>query len=212
MLATLISLLFSSLAIVGHSADADVKTHRAPDRFIERLDVVALGLPGGDVTQSCRLNGDVTLWVSRQVNVLDDMNDAVGSVEAGLAQFSPHAKLQGCVPGDASLDLSGQLVNFLVTDARASFGRHKAGELAAKLTRNSCRLAHREGAPIDLVNGFESNAFGAVSYRFTIVLIRDGDSGSYDAVIHRDRVWNDFSPLGRALHHDLGASTLTSIQ
>jgi len=211
MLATLISLLLNLLAVVGYWEDAGVKAQAAPSTRVERLDLVAFDSPG-DGTQGCRLTGEVTLWVSRQVNVLDGANAAVGSVEAGLAQFSREAKLHGCMPGGAPLDLSGRLVNFLVTDARASFGRHEAGALAAKLTRDSYRLAHLESAPILLVNDFESNAFGAVSYRFTIVLIRDGDSSSYDAVIHRDRAWNDFSPLGRALHHDLGASTLTSIQ
>jgi hypothetical protein len=211
MLATLISLLLNILAIVGYWEDADAKAPEAASAGVEHLDLVAFNSPA-DGTQGCRLTGEVTLWVSRQVNVLDGTNHAVGSVEAGLAQFSPQAKLQGCMPGGAPLDLSGRLVNFLVTDARASFGRREAGALATRLTRDSYRLAHREGAPILLVNDFVSNAFGAVSYRFTIVLIRDGDSGSYDAVIHRDRAWNDFSTLGHALHRDLGASTLTSIQ
>jgi hypothetical protein len=186
MLATLSSVLFNALAIVGQPVDADVKTHRAPAMPIERLDVVALGSSGGGA-QGCRLIGELTLWVSRQVNVLDDTNAVTGSIEAGLAQFSQQAKLQGCVPG-GSLDLSGRFVNFLVTDARASFGRYTARELAGKLARNSYRLAHKEGAPINLANAFESNVLGAESYRFTIVLIRNGEVGSYDAVIDRERV------------------------
>src|SRR5882672_7279107 len=77
----------------------------------EGIDVSAVGALGNRLA-ACHLTGDVTLWVSRPVEILDDMHKSVGSIEAGLAQFGERSTLRGCVPDGSVLDLSGQFANF----------------------------------------------------------------------------------------------------
>jgi hypothetical protein len=65
------------------------------------------------------VTGEVILWVSRPVEILDDVRVSLGAIEAGLAQFGKGSKLKGCVPDGDALDLSDQFANFLVADNRS---------------------------------------------------------------------------------------------
>ena len=151
----------------------------------------------------CRLSGRVTLWVSRPVEVLDDTQESLGVIAAGLAQFSRKSKLEKCVPDGGALDLSDQFANFLIADEgslkRGHFGRKEAGAFASLLAQDFYHLADREGTLIPLVDGIKTSAIGSVSYRFRIMLIRGAKSGSIDAIINRETLGTKFAPhLGEA--------------
>ena len=164
---------------------------------MENIDVSAQGVLGNRLA-ACRLSGQITLWVSRSVNVLDDMREDLGTIEAGLAQFSKGSKLEGCAPDDAALDLSEQFVNFLVADGRplegGTFGHTEAGVFASQLTQGFYHLAEHQGTLIPLVDGVKANGLGSASYQFMIILIRNAKPGSFDAVISRETVRTRFAP------------------
>jgi hypothetical protein len=201
MLTAVTWLLFQGIAVLGMATGA------AP---VERVDI-RVPAAQGFAAQDCRLEGEVTLWVNRKVDVFDEMHEVLGSVEAGLGRFNSRARLRGCAPGGSSVDLSDEFVDFLVTDRQNGFGRRDAGQLAWRLALNSYQLAQPDGAPILLPRGPELD-FGAHAHRFTIVLIRSRDSATYDAVIHRERVDPDRSPIGRALHRDPYVTTWSSVR
>ena len=152
----------------------------------------------------CRVVGDVVLWVSAPVEILDDMGVSLGVIEAGLAQFGGRAKLEGCIPDARVLDLSGRVTNFLIADNRSlrkgTFGRSQAAAAASLLAQDFYRLMEHDGKQlIPLVDGIQIGAAGSVTYRFQIVLIQDANSRSIDAVVHRDTLGTKFAPrLGEA--------------
>lgn len=160
------------------------------------IDISARPLFGHRLPE-CRLTGEVVLWVSRPVAILDDMHVSLGVVEAGLAQFAKGSKLEGCVPDAATLNLSDQFANFLVADGRSlpsgAFGRREAAGCASGLAQDFYQLAELEGTLIPLVEGIKIGAIGSVSYRFKVVLIRDAKSGSIDAVVVRETVGTKFA-------------------
>jgi hypothetical protein len=161
------------------------------------VDISALAIRQNRLSE-CRVTGQVILWVSRAVEVLDDVRVSLGAIEAGLAQFGKGSKLQGCVPDGGTLDLSDRFANFLVADdpslRRGALGRREAAGFASQLAQNFYQLAEPEGTPIPLVEGIKMSAIGSFSYRFIIVLVRDAKSGSIDAVIHRETLGTKFSP------------------
>ena len=135
----------------------------------------------GNRLPACHLAGSVTLWASRQLLVLDEMLEERGTVEAGLLQFGKGSTLDGCTADNAAVDLSNQFANFLVVNGGAA-----RSEAAATL---ASQLAH------DFYhNRIEVNAQGSVAHEYSIVLIRDAESGAFDAVVHRETVRTDFSP------------------
>jgi len=164
----------------------------------ERIDISAHAVLGNRLAE-CRMTGDVILWVSRSVEILDDTRVSLGAIEAGLVQFGTGSKLKGCVPDGDTLDLSGLFANFLVADERSlrsgAISRPQAAVSASQLAQDFYQLAEHEGALIPLVDGI-ARAIGPASYRFKVVLIRDAKSGSFDAVIHRETLGTELaSPL-----------------
>jgi hypothetical protein len=187
--------LAGTVTCLGADAQAEPNAGRQGPAT-ETLDISAPAMSGNGLSD-CRLTGQVILWVSRPVAVLDDMRENLGAVEAGLAQFGAGSKLEGCVPDGATLDLSDRFANFLVADdrrlKRGAFGRTMAGAFASQLAQEFYHLAEPEGTLIPLVDGLRKSAIGSVSYRFTIVLIRSAKFGSFDAVIHRETVGTKFA-------------------
>ena len=198
MLNTLIWGLVGGIAVFNAPVRADISEPQMQSPSIQTIDISAHAVLGNRLSE-CRVTGEVILWVSREVEILDDVRVRLGAAEAGLAQFGKGSKVQGCVPDDAALDLSDQFANFLVADDRpirsGALGRREAAGFASQLAQDFCQLAEREGTLIPLVDGIEIRAIGSVSYRFKIVLVRDAKSGSIDAVIHRETLGTKFSPL-----------------
>ena len=190
-------------ALVGMSiffcgcAQAEMNATQMQGPASETIDISAQAVPGNRLSV-CRVTGQVILWVSRRVAVLDEMRENLGAIEAGLAQFGAGTKLEGCVPDGAGLDLSNQLVNFLIADDQAlrngGPGRGEVGALASQLAQNFYHLAEQEGTLIPLMHGLEMSTIGSVSYQFTIVLIRNAKFGCFDAVIHRETLRTKFAP------------------
>jgi len=177
---------------------AQLEQPRLQTPRVDSIDVLAQALAGNSLG-ACRISGSVTLWVSRRVEVLDDMRESLGALEAGLAQFSQGSQLAGCVPDGAALDLSDQFVNFLLADDRpirgGLLGRERAGGLATQLAADFYHLAESDRRVIPLVAGVDRRAIGSVSHQFVIVLIVDGARyGSFDAVIQRETTRTKFSP------------------
>jgi len=158
----------------------------------EPIDISAQPAPGNRLA-ACHLAGQVTLWVSRPLRVLDDMLAEHSMVEAGLLQFGAGTTLEGCVPDSATLDLSNQFANFLVAPGGAYHGETVTA-LASQLAQEFFHLAQPDGTPVPLVDGIKVGAVGSVAHEYTVVLIRDGRSASFDAVIHRETVRTKFSP------------------
>jgi hypothetical protein len=146
----------------------------------------------------CRLSGHVTLWVSRRVAIVDEMDERLGLVEAGLAEFKADAKLEECVPDGAVLNLSDRFVNFVIADNRpwngGQFGERQARAVASLLAEDFYRLADMDGTPIPLVDGIKIGALGSTAYRFVIVLIKGAQPSAIDAVISRDTLRTKFAP------------------
>jgi hypothetical protein len=147
----------------------------------------------GNRLPGCDLSGAVTLWVSRRLRVLDDMRKQHAVVEAGLFQFGEGSRLKGCVPDGAALDLSEQFANFVVAAGGAD-QRDKALSLASQLAQGLSHLTNDDGSLVPLVAGVRARALGSVAHEYTIVLVRDAESRSYDAVIQRETVRTKFSP------------------
>jgi hypothetical protein len=179
----------------------------APDRAATRslgvrnpqsayVDVSANGVLGNRFAD-CRLTGHITLWVRRELVVLDDMQLDVGTIDAGLAQFGKGSKLQGCIPDGRAIDLSGRFADVLIADDRPTqhgvFTREEAAALASQLAQDFYRLVEVEGSVVPLVDAPTLAAIGSASYRFTIVLIRDGKSGAIDAIVQRQTVRTKFA-------------------
>jgi hypothetical protein len=215
MLTALMWVLTGGIAILGSPGQTGANLSQLSRPTTERIEISVAGALGNDLA-ACRLTGEVTLWVSRPVAVLDDMHENAGSVEAGLAQFGKQSSLGGCVPDGGVLDLSDRFANFLVVDDEpwrsGTFGRTEAGILAAQLARDAYHLAHPEGASISLTDGFTLNAPGSVPYRFMIVLIRNVDSGSFDAVIYRATLGAKFSARPLEADRRLSALSWSSVQ
>ena len=138
------------------------------------------------------------------MDILDEMHLSLGVIEAGLAQFGHGSKLKGCVPDSGGLDLSDRFANFLIADNRSlrpgTFNRQQAAAFASLLAQDFYRLVEIDQKQrIPLVDGIQMHATGSVKYRFSIVLVRDANSGSIDAVILRETVGTKFAPyLGEA--------------
>ena len=197
MLNRLIWTLAGGIALFSTPVRTEMSVPHMQGPASENIDISADAVLGNKLSE-CRVTGEVVLWVSRPVEILDDVRVSVGAIEAGLAQFGKGSKLQGCVPDGAALDLSDQFANFLVADDRSlrsgAFGRREAAVFASQLAQDFYQLAERKGTLIPLVDGIKISAIGSVSYRFKIVLIRDGKSGSIDAVIHRETLSTKFAP------------------
>jgi len=158
----------------------------------EPIDIFAQPALGNRLA-ACHLAGDLTLWVSRPLRVLDDMLEEQAVIEAGLLQFGGRSKLEGCLPDGATLDLSEQFANFVVTEGGA---HHRATTmaLASQLAQDFFHFAHPDGTLVPLVAGIKVTARGSVAHEFMLVLIRDAKSASFDAVIFRETVRTKFSP------------------
>ena len=197
MLNTLIWGLVGGIAVFNAPVRADISEPQMQSPSIQTIDISAHAVLGNRLSK-CRVTGEVILWVSRQVEILDDALASLGAIEAGLAQFGKRSKLQGCVPDGVALDLSNQFANFLVADdrflRRGPFGHREALAFASQLAQDFYQLAEREGTLIPLVDGIKISAIGSVSYRFTVVLVRDAKSGSFDAVIDRETLGTKFAP------------------
>ena len=196
MLKRLIWVLVGEFAFFGLPTQAQMNVPQIQDLPSEKIDISARAEPGNRLP-SCRVTGQVVLWISRPVAVLNDMRENAGAIEAGLAQFNAGSRLEGCVPDGRALDLSDRFANVMVADERAFngeiFGREEAGVLASQLAQNLYHLAEDQGTPIPLVEGFQMRAIGSVSYQFTIVLIRNAKFHSYDAVVHRVTLGTKFA-------------------
>src|SRR5262245_35418421 len=197
MIRTLTAALTAGIAAFTGVIQAATIASRMESPAVERIDISAPGVLGNRLA-ACRVVGQVTLWVSRPLEILDDMRESLGTIEAGLAQFSKGSKVEGCVPAGAALDLSDRFANFLIADDRplreGVFGRVAARALASQLAQDFYHLVDPAGTPIPLVNGLEVSALGAVSYQFTVVLIRHGESASLEAVISRETIRTKFAP------------------
>jgi hypothetical protein len=147
----------------------------------------------GNRLAACHVAGTVTLWVSRPLRVLDDMQEEQAVLEAGLLQFGERSILEGCLPDGARLDLSEQFANFVVAE-EGPFHREQAVALASQLAQDFFHLADADGTVVPLVAGVTVRALGSVAHEYTIVLIRDAKSASYDAVVLRETVRTKFSP------------------
>jgi hypothetical protein len=173
----------------------------------EAIDVVANPLVPNRL-DACRLSGEVILWASRPLRVLDDMGDERGTVEAGLAQFGDGSWLDGCTPDGTPLDISGAFTNFLVA---ASWPSDRvpadAVSLASQLTKGFFRLAQLDGNTQPMIEGISARAVGSVAHQFAITLIRRAPFGAYDIAINRQTVRTKFSP--RLVDSDRRASTLS---
>lgn len=197
MLNRLIWALVGAIAFFSGPVRTQMNVPKMQGPAIENIDISAHAVLGNGLSE-CRVTGEVILWVSHPVEILDDVRVSLGAIEAGLAQFGKGSKLQGCVPDGAALDLSDQFANFLVADDRSSqsgaFGRREAVVFASQLVQDFYQLAEPEGKLIPLVDGIKVSAIGSVTYRFNIMLIRDAKSGSIDAVIHRETLGTKFAP------------------
>src|SRR5262245_37245138 len=144
----------------------DKRAARSSD---EKIDISAQAVLGNGLS-ACRVRGQVVLWFSRPVALLDDMRENLGAIEARLAQFGGGSKLEGCVPDGVALNLSDQFVNFFVADDRPlrdqALGRGEAGVFASQLAQGFYHLAEQEGTSIPRVGGLTMSAIGSVSYRF----------------------------------------------
>jgi hypothetical protein len=204
-----------AVAIFGGLIAAKTSVAQVLGATMERVDISVHPAVGNRLT-ACRLTGQVISWVRRPVDVLDDMRQNIGTIEAGLAQFGRGSKLEGCVPESTFLDLSDQFANLVIADDRGpentALRRREAEAIASQLAQGFYHLAEREGEPIPLVNALKVNALGSVSYEFMIVLIRSAGSGAFDAVIHRETLRTKFA--GRLGEHDRRLSRLkwSSIQ
>jgi hypothetical protein len=185
-------LLFARGPVCAETADVQVHLPAT-----ERIDILAPAASENTLSL-CRLTGEVILWVSRRVDVVDEMGARLGAIEAGLAQFAAGSQLQGCVPDGAALQLSDRFANFLVAGEQSvpsgSAGHRDAAALASQLAQDFYHLAEQRGRIIPLVDGINVRALGSVRYRFHIVLIRNGSSGAMDAVIHRETTGTKFAP------------------
>jgi hypothetical protein len=197
--------LVGAIAIFSAPVRAEKSMPQVQSPPTESIDISARPVHANRLSE-CRLSGRVILWASRPVEVLDDTQERLGAIEAGLAQFSSKSKLEKCVPDGGALDLSGQFANFLIADDRSlksgRFGRREASAFASQLAQDFYHLADREGTLIPLVDGIKTSAIGSVSYRFKIVLIRGAKSGSIDAIINRETLGTKFAPhLSEADRH-----------
>jgi hypothetical protein len=147
---------------------------------------------------ACRLTGDVTLWVSRLVAVVDEMNQTLGLVEAGLAQFNANAKIEKCLPDGQALDVSNRFVNFVIADKRpwngGQFGARQARAVASLLAEDFYQVADTDGMKIPLVDGITIGAIGSTAYQFVLVLIKGAQPRVIDAVISRETLRTKFAP------------------
>ena len=148
---------------------------------------------------ACHLTGDVTLWVSRVVAVVDETNQTLGLVEAGLAQFNTNAKIENCLPDGRALDLADRYVNFVIADKRpwkgGQFGERQARAIASLLAEDFYQLADTDGTKIPLVDRIRIGAIGSTAYQFVIVLIKGAQPSVIDAVISRETLRTKFAPL-----------------
>jgi hypothetical protein len=198
--------------VVKSRAEMDLPRLEAPTT--ERIDIFAQPAFGNHLA-ACHLAGRVTLWVSRRLRVLDDMLEEVATIKAGLAQFGKGSNMKGCVSDDATFDLSDQFVNFVVADhspRNAGANREATGALASQLAQDFYHLAERDGTPVPLVDGFKISAIGSVSHQFTIVLVRNGKPGSFDAIVHRETLRTKFSARLPEADRRLSRAKWSSIQ
>src|SRR2546423_1799308 len=139
MLNRLVWGLMAGIAVFNAPVRAEMSEPQMQGPSTQNIDISAHAVLGNRLSR-CRVTGEVILWVSRPVEILDDALVNLGAIEAGLAQFGKGSKLQGCVPDDAPLDLSNQFANFLVADDRAlrrgPFGRREALVFASQLAQN----------------------------------------------------------------------------
>src|SRR5215470_7214585 len=158
----------------------------------DSIDIRPQPAPGNRLP-ACHLAGSVTLWASRQLLVLDELLEERGTVEAGLLQFGKGSTLAGCTTDNAAVDLSNQFANFLVVNGGAARSE-EAASLASQLAHDFYHLAQQDRALVPLVSRIKVNALGSVAHEYSIVLIRDAESGAFDAVVHRETVRTKFSP------------------
>ena len=97
MLSRLIWGLAGAIALFSTSALTETSVPQAQLPASATIDISARPLFGHRLPE-CRLTGEVVLWVSRPVAILDDMHVSLGVVEAGLAQFAKGSKLKDACP------------------------------------------------------------------------------------------------------------------
>jgi hypothetical protein len=198
-----IIVLAAAMAVMGAPLCIELPMAQVDGPPTEIIDIWADAF-GSEHISRCRVVGNVVLWVSRPVSIVDEMDRSLGLIEAGLAQFGHGSRLEACVPDAVALDLSDRFANFLIADNRSlrtgTFNRGQAAAFASLLAQNFYRLVETdERRRIPLVDGIAMRAMGSVNYRFSIVLVRDANSSSMDAVIQRETVGTKFAPyLGEA--------------
>ena len=193
-----IIVLAATMVVVGAPLCTELTMAQVDGPQTERIDIWADALSGNRISR-CRVRGSVVLWVSRPVDILDEMDRSLGVIEAGLAQFGQGSRLEGCGADAVALDLSDRFANFLIADNRSlrtgTFNRWQAAAFASLLAQNFYRLVETDGKQrIPLVDGIQMHATGSVKYRFSIVFVRDASSKSIDAVIHRETMGTKFAP------------------
>jgi len=133
------------------------------------------------------------------VAVVDETNQTLGLVEAGLAQFNTNAKIENCLPDGRALDLADRYVNFVIADKRpwkgGQFGERQARAIASLLAEDFYQLADTDGTKIPLVDRIRIGAIGSTAYQFVIVLIKGAQPSVIDAVISRETLRTKFAPL-----------------
>jgi hypothetical protein len=165
--------LFLAVAVSTALAQTTLQTPST-----ESIDVDVRVPVAGSVVD-CRLAGQVTLWASRLVRLVDDARRDLGGIEAGLGQFGAGTRLEGC--GLDGVDVSNRFVNFVLADGSAK----QPPNIASRLAQDSVHLAEQDGTRIPLV-GQATGVIAPDADRLTILLIRHAHPGSFDAVVQVD--------------------------
>jgi hypothetical protein len=164
------------------------------------IDITATGVLG-NLLAPCHLVGGITKYAELPVTVLDRSGAPLGKVQAGIAQFNPGTRLQGCSlsefhsPTNNGIVLDGSMVNFLAVHGHSfnggSFDWTEAGSDAARLAKQYYALSDQNGM-LPLTGSVTVPAIGSVGYEFTIVLVETGER--LDAVVYRETVSEKFTP------------------
>jgi hypothetical protein len=187
-----IALAIGATALVNAAVGASMPDDGRDWPVTRSIDVVVRPIWSNRLP-ACRITGDVVFWVGRRVAVLDDTDARLGTIQAGLAQFGPGARLHACVADDAIIDLSGQFANFLVAPSRGHGDVGNSLALASQLAQDFYHLAEDAGHVIPLVDGTTIGALGSVAYRYDVVLIADDAAHTVGAIVQRETVRTKFA-------------------
>jgi hypothetical protein len=168
---------------------------------VSQFDITAPGVLGNRLP-ACHLVGQITEWATQSLNVWDVTGQPLGAATVGLAQFESGARLEGCAPGNfktpngTALSLEHKFVNFIVADNTVFngdvFDSASASAVAARLGSGYYQLAEKTGAAVPLVSRLPIIGVGSISFKFTIVLIKNGSH--FDAVVYRETTGTKFAP------------------